>query len=307
MSVRELVVLGTSSQVPTRYRNHNGYLLRWDDEGLLFDPGEGTQRQMTLAEVSASSINRICITHFHGDHCLGLPGVIQRLSLDRVRHEVPCYFPASGRTYFDRLRRASIFRDVSDVRPEPIEAAGEIAHTRGFKLFARRLSHGVDVFGYRLQEHDSVRMLPDKLDALGIHGRDIGRLKQQGHLEHDGRVVDVAEVSVEKPGQSVAFVMDTRLCDAAFELAEGVDLLVCEATYLATETREARDHGHLTASQAARIAAESGARKLVMTHFSQRYPSVGPFIAEARKVFDESYAAKDLQRFSVPRRVRTAS
>jgi ribonuclease Z len=84
MSARELVVLGTASQAPTRTRNHNGYLLRWDDEGILFDPGEGTQRQLTLAGVAASAITRICITHFHGDHCLGLPGVIQRLSLDRV-------------------------------------------------------------------------------------------------------------------------------------------------------------------------------------------------------------------------------
>ena len=80
MSVRELVVLGTASQVPTRARNHNGYLLRWDGEGLLFDPGEGTQRQMLLAGVPSSAVTRICLTHFHGDHCLGVPGVVQRMS-----------------------------------------------------------------------------------------------------------------------------------------------------------------------------------------------------------------------------------
>ena len=94
--MRELVVLGTASQVPTRYRNHNGYLLRWDDEGLLFDPGEGTQRQMVLAGVAASAVNRLCLTHFHGDHCLGVPGIIQRASLDRVGHPITAHFPASG-------------------------------------------------------------------------------------------------------------------------------------------------------------------------------------------------------------------
>jgi ribonuclease Z len=117
MSARELVVLGTSSQVPTRYRNHNGYLLRWDAHGILFDPGEGTQRQMTFANVTATAINRICVTHFHGDHCLGLAGITQRISLDGVPHEVPVHFPASGRKYFDRLRHASIFLDQARLVP----------------------------------------------------------------------------------------------------------------------------------------------------------------------------------------------
>jgi ribonuclease BN (tRNA processing enzyme) len=96
VSHRELVVLGTASQAPTRSRNHNGYFLRWDDEGLLFDPGEGTQRQMLFAGVTASQITRICITHFHGDHCLGLPGVLQRMSLDRVPHVVEVCYPAES-------------------------------------------------------------------------------------------------------------------------------------------------------------------------------------------------------------------
>src|SRR5918997_517613 len=108
MSARELVVLGTASQVPTRYRNHNGYFLRWDGEGVLFDPGEGTQRQLLLAGIPSGSITRICITHLHGDHCLGLPGVIQRMVLDRVTHPIDVYFPASGRPYIDRLRSASV-------------------------------------------------------------------------------------------------------------------------------------------------------------------------------------------------------
>ena len=96
MSGRERVVLGTASQVPTRHRNHNGYLLRWDGQGLLFDPGEGTQRQMLFAGVTASQVTRVLITHFYGDHCLGLPGVLQRMSLDRVAHPVRVYYPESG-------------------------------------------------------------------------------------------------------------------------------------------------------------------------------------------------------------------
>jgi ribonuclease Z len=124
MSQRELVVLGTASQVPTRHRNHNGYLLQWDGEGLLFDPGEGTQRQLLHAGVSAHAITRICVTHFHGDHCLGLPGVIQRINLDRPPHAVSAYYPSSGQHWFERLRHASAFHETVELRPEPVAAAG---------------------------------------------------------------------------------------------------------------------------------------------------------------------------------------
>ena len=93
-------MLGTSSQVPTRHRNHNGYLLRWDGEGLLFDPGEGSQRQLLLAGAPASAVTRLCLTHFHGDHCLGVPGVVQRLSVDGVRHSVRADFRARGQQFF---------------------------------------------------------------------------------------------------------------------------------------------------------------------------------------------------------------
>ena len=126
MSDRELVVLGTASQAPTRMRNHNGYFLRWDGEGLLFDPGEGTQRQMLFAGVTASQITRICITHFHGDHCLGLPGVLARMSLDRVPHPVEVCYPAGSREVFRRLRHASLFRDVLDLRERRIRGAGPV-------------------------------------------------------------------------------------------------------------------------------------------------------------------------------------
>ena len=127
MSDRELVVLGTASQAPTRTRNHNGYMLRWDSEGLLFDPGEGTQRQMLFAGVTATQVNRICITHFHGDHCLGLPGVLQRMSLDQVPHVVEACYPAEDQQIFWRLRHAALFRDVLNLRERPVAGEGTVA------------------------------------------------------------------------------------------------------------------------------------------------------------------------------------
>jgi ribonuclease Z len=302
VSVRELVVLGTASQAPTRYRNHNGYLLRWDDEAILFDPGEGTQRQLTLAGVAASAITRICVTHFHGDHCLGLPGVVQRLSLDRVAHPVDVYFPASGQAYFERLRAASIFEERAELRAHPVPGPGLVASPPPFALSARPLDHGADTVGWRLEEPEGRRMLPDRLEALGVRGPDVGRLQRDGAIEVEGRRVSVEEVSEPRPGQRFAFVMDTAVCDAAVELARGVDLLVCESTYLTADEALARAYRHLTAAQAARIAAEAGARMLLLTHFSQRYPDESVFLAEAAAIFPQVVAARDLLRVPVPRR-----
>jgi ribonuclease Z len=305
MPARELVVLGTASQAPTRHRNHNGYLLRWDAEGLLFDPGEGTQRQMLLAGVPSSAVTRICLTHFHGDHCLGVPGVLQRLSLDRVAHPVHAHYPASGAHWFERLRYATAYREVADVREHPVERDGLVAVTAAGTLEARRLDHPVEAFGYRLTEPDGRRMLPEQLERRGVRGPDVGRLQREGELAFGGRTVRLAEVSEPRPGQKFAFVMDTRLCDAVFELAAGVDILVIESTFLAADEPLAREVGHLTAGQAGEVAAACGVRTLVLTHFSQRYPEPQRFADEAGAAFGgELVVAADLTRVPVPARRR---
>jgi ribonuclease Z len=303
VSGRELVVLGTASQAPTRTRNHNGYLLRWDGEGFLFDPGEGTQRQMLLAGVARSAVTRICITHFHGDHCLGLPGVVQRLSLDGVTHPVVAHFPASGREYFARLRHASSFHEIADVREEPVERDGVLSSGPGGVLEARRLDHPVEAFGYRFTEPDGRRMLPGRLAEHGISGPDVGRLQREGVLDVGGRTVRLADVSVPRRGQRFAFVMDTRLCDGVYALADGVDMLVIESTFLTDDELLARTYGHLTARQAGSVAADCGVRKLVLTHFSQRYADPGRFAAEAAEVYGgEVVVAEDLARVPLPPR-----
>jgi ribonuclease Z len=302
VSVRELVVLGTASQTPTRYRNHNGYLLRWDGEGILFDPGEGTQRQFTLAGVSPAEVTRICITHFHGDHCLGLPGMILRLALDQGRLPIPVHYPAGGEPYFRRLRAASAGQEYIPVDGRPAWGR-EIVHADDqFTLRCAPLEHRVDTLGWRLEEPDGRRMLPDRLAALGIAGPDIGRLQAAGRLDVGGREVRIDEVSEPRAGQIVALVMDTAWCDAAVELADRADLLICEATFLSADEHLAREYRHLTARQAGRLAQLAGARRLVLTHFSRRYSDLEPFAAEARESFDDVVLANDLDRISIPPR-----
>ncbi|MFD6416331.1 ribonuclease Z [Streptomyces sp. NPDC060194] len=300
MSAREFVALGTASQVPTRRRNHNGYLLRWDGQGILFDPGEGTQRQMVHAGVAAHDLHRICVTHFHGDHSLGLAGVIQRINLDQVPHEVTAHYPASGQHFFERLRYATAYRETVRLTEGPVAADGVLAETPSYTLEARRLSHPVESFGYRLVEPDGRRMLPALLAERGIRGPAVGRLQRDG-VVGGVRLEDVSEV---RRGQRFAFVMDTRLCDGVDALAEGCDMLVIESTFLDEDERLAADHGHLTAGQAARVAARAGVRHLVLTHFSQRYTDPTAFERQARDAgFDgELSVARDLDVIPLPKR-----
>ncbi|MFC8599372.1 ribonuclease Z [Isoptericola sp. NPDC057191] len=336
MSRRELVVLGTASMVPTRGRNHNGYVLFFDDQAILFDPGEGTQRQMTLAGVSATDLTRIALTHLHGDHSLGLAGVAQRLSGDQVRHTVPISFPASGEPWVRHLLDASAYDHHERVALQPVTfppghadgaptaAGGPVATLprvdgeRGAGpgapvLTARPLEHRIDAVGYRLDEPDGVSLDPAALTAAGVPpGPAVGRLLREGTLTlDDGRTVHCDTVSVPRPGQSVAFVMDTRLCDAVEALADGVDLLVVESTFLHRDADLAARWAHLTCRQAAVVASRAGVRHLVLTHFSQRYrvPDELPleFEREAREVFDGGLTvAADLDRVPVPPRRRDA-
>lgn len=300
MSARELVVLGTASQLPTRRRNHNGYVLRWDGEAILFDPGEGSQRQMVHAGVSATDLHRICVTHFHGDHSLGLAGVIQRINLDRVPHPVTAHYPASGEHFFQRLRYSTAYYESVGVTPAPVAGDGVLATTPSYTLEARRLSHPVEAFGYRLTEPDGRRMLPGALAAHGISGPDVGVLQREGVL----RGVTLAEVSEVRRGQRFAFVMDTRLCEGAEALAEGCDLLVIESTFTDEDAGLAQEYGHLTDGQAARLARDGGVRHLVLTHFSQRYPDPAVFERQARAAgFDGGLTvAEDLDVVPVPSR-----
>ncbi|GIF12443.1 ribonuclease Z [Actinoplanes teichomyceticus] len=296
--MRELVVLGTASQVPTRHRNHNGYLLRFDDEVILFDPGEGTQRQMLLAGLAVTPLTRICITHFHGDHSLGLPGVLQRISLDRVPHPVPVHYPAGGQEFYDRLRYATSYWDNADIVPSPVGAAF-VAETSAGRLTALPLRHSIETYGYRLTEPDSRRMLPERLAAHGISGPAVGELQRTGRSGD----VTLEQVSAARPGQSMAFVMDTGLCDNVFALADGVDVLVIESTFRAEDAALAAQVGHLTAGQAAAVARQCGVRQLVLTHFSQRYPDPSGFLDEARREFDGPIViAEDLLRVPFPAR-----
>lgn len=225
--------------------------------------------------------------------------MLMRLNLDKVSHPIHCYYPASGKRYFDRLRYGTIYHESISVIEHPVEYPGGIIHEDDhFRVEARFLEHGIDNVGWRVSEPDVLRFHKEKLRAAGIQGSLVRDLERQGWIEHAGKRIELRDVSYHKKGDSIAVIIDTRPCPAAIELSKHARLLLCESTYLASEQDLAIRHKHLTTLEAAALAKEADAHTLVLTHFSARYPDHLAFEREAREIFPRTLAAKDLQKIS---------
>jgi ribonuclease Z len=301
MSVRDLTILGCSSQQPTRARNHGAYLLRWQDEGLLFDPGEGTQRQFIFANTAPTCVTRIFISHFHGDHSLGLGSMLMRLNLDKVTHPIHCYYPASGKVYFDRLRYGTIYHETIQVVEHPVSKAGLVEEDDTFRIEAYKLDHGADNWAWRIQEKESRKFDPQKLKAFNVEGPLVRALEAQGSLIIQGKKVVLDDVSTLRQGDVFAIVIDTLPCKGALQAAKGAKMLLCEATYLEEHRDLAKQYLHMTAKQAAELAVQAGVETLILTHFSARYQHLDGFLKEARAVFPNTHVADDLKTFPFPK------
>lgn len=301
MTVRDLTILGCSSQQPTRRRNQGAYLLRWNGEGFLFDPGEGTQRQFIFADIAPTCVTRILISHFHGDHCLGLGSMLMRLNLDKVTHPIHCYYPASGKAFFDRLRYGTIYHETIRVIEHPVSREGIVDQDDNFTLEAYFLEHGVNNLAWRLTEKDQRKFDKEKLKACGVQGPLVRTLEQEGSVQVEGRTIKLDDVSWMRKGDTFAVAIDTLPCPALEKVAKDSKLFLCESTYLEEHRNLAKDHRHLTARQAAEAAKKAGAQKLILTHFSARYLDLNPFLEEARAVFPNTYVADDFRRFELER------
>jgi ribonuclease Z len=293
MTVRDLIILGSSSQQPTRFRNHGAYLLRWNEEGLLFDPGEGTQRQFIFANVAPPVVTRILISHFHGDHCLGLGSMLMRLNLDKVTHPIHCYYPASGKKYFDRLRYSTIYHETINVIEHPVSEGGVVCDDGKFLIEAAFLNHGVDTLAWRVTEPSKRKFDKEKLKDKGIVGPLVKELEKEGSVVVQGKKILLDEVSWLRPGDAFCYVSDTKPCKEAVAIARKAKLFLCESTYLKQHADLAIHHYHLTAEQAASIAKE--AELLVLTHLSARYLDIREFEKEAREIFPNTEVAEDLK------------
>ncbi len=298
MSIKDVVILGCSSQQPTRKRNHGAYLVRWNQQGLLFDPGEGTQRQFIFADIAPTVVKYIFVSHFHGDHCLGLGSMLMRLNLDKVTHPIHCFYPASGKKNFEALRYSCIYHENIHVVEHPVKDPGFVYQDENFCVEAAFLEHGVENIGWKITEPNQLKFDKEKLNKFNIRGNLVKQIKKEKKITVDGKEIHIDEVSWIRTGDSISVVIDTRYCKEAIKIAKNAKVLICESTYLEKEKHLAHQYLHMTAKEAATIAKNANAEMLILTHFSARYTDLHLFEKEAKEIFPNVYVAEDFKRIS---------
>jgi len=305
MSVR-LVFLGTGSGKPTPSRNVSSVALFREGEMFMFDCGEGTQTQLAKSSLRPGTLEGIFLTHFHGDHVNGLPGLLGTLSLNQREDGLPIFAPTGLRSWFRTLRKVGILTPGFPIRYEEIDKPGTILEGDGWRLEAHPLDHRVDCWGYAfIEDARPGRFDLDAARELGVPpGPLFGKLQRGESVTlEDGTEITPAQVlGPARPGLKVAYCCDTVPCEGAIELARDADVLIHESTYPAGDERLAHKRGHSTSADAARCAKEANAKALILTHFSQKHLRLEDFLRGARKIFPKVYAAHDLFEFEVTRR-----
>jgi len=295
----EITLLGTSSMVPTRKRNHAASLFRYKNEMILIDCGEGTQRQFRKAKISPTKITKILITHWHGDHILGLPGLFMTLAANNYSKTLEIYGPVGTKKNLEKMFGFFVKREVVKWKAFEVKE-GTVFEAMDFKVEALPMEHGTKCLGYRIVENDRRKIIKSKLDKFGVKpGRHIKELQSGKDIVYKGKKVKAKDVSTLVKGRVLSYVTDTRKCDNAVKLAKNSDLLICESTYSEDLKDQAKERKHMTAKDAATIAKRAKVKKLVLIHFSQRYKDESLLEKEAKKVFKKTVAGEDLMKFVI--------
>ena len=306
----ELQFLGTGAGVPAKMRNVSSIALKLLDERneiWLFDCGEATQQQILNTTIRPGKIKKIFITHLHGDHIFGLPGLLTSRSFQGGEDELTVYGPKGIKRFIDASIAVSYSKLGYPLKVVEFEEDGVLFADQQFKVEAMRLEHGIPSYGFRMTEADQIGELKaDELKALGVpFGPVFGRLKRGEVVTlEDGRVIDGKDyVSEDIKGRVVVICGDTRFTQKSIALAQNANVLVHEATYEADKEKTARQHFHSTSKQAATVALEANVQQLYLTHISAR--SLGHQVIqleqEARKVFPQTKVVKDFDTFTIGR------
>lgn len=292
----EITFLGTASMVPTADRNHCSFLLTFRDEGIMFDCGEGTQRQLKKAKISPAKITKILLSHWHGDHVLGLPGLIQTMAACEYSRTLEIYGPAGSKEFFSRMFNSFILESKISVRVHEVHD-GIFFENEWFRLESKPLRHSSRCIAFAFVEKSRRRINLEYLKKFGLQQHPILKHLQAGRdIEWKGNKINADDATFIVKGKKIAYVADTAMCRNAVEIAKDSDLLICEATLAEDMKDKAEISKHLTSSQAAMIAKEANAKKLVLTHFSPRYKTVAHIRDEAKKVFKNVSCAKDFMK-----------
>jgi len=262
--VMEITFLGTSASLPTKDRNPSAVFLSYKGYGVLFDCGEGTQKQLKIAGIPFSKINKILITHWHGDHILGLTGLIQSMGLGEYNGVLEIYAPEGYKRLFDLLCRA-VSADIRiDFKFIEVKK-GVFFENEDFSLEALPLNHGILCLGYSFVEKDRRRIDLKAVKKLGIpEGPLLGELQDGKSIVFNGKKVHPDDTTSIVKGKKIAFITDTKLCNNVYTLAEDADLLICESSYCSDLKDKAEEYFHLTAKDAGLIANKANAKKLIL-------------------------------------------
>ncbi|MBU0460789.1 MAG: ribonuclease Z [Nanoarchaeota archaeon] len=294
----ELVFLGTSCMQPTKKRNHPSFMLHSKNENILFDCGENVQRQMRLTGIKPAKVTRLLISHWHGDHVFGIPGLMSAMGNDQYAKKLYIYGPKGSKTYLQHLFKSFVAKNIIDYEVKEV-SSGIFFENDDFKLEAQQLNHSVDCVGFSFIEKDKRRIKVAKTEKLGLSGPILGKLQQGQDIIYKDKKIKADDVSYFVKGKKISYIADTAPCRGANLLAKDADLLVSEGTHLSEIQDKTEKYKHLTVKDAALIASKNNAQKLVITHISPRYKSTAEIVKEARDHFDNTIIAEDFMKIKV--------
>lgn len=295
----QIIFLGTSSMIPTKERNQNSVFIGYKDEGILIDCGEGTQRQLKIAGIKLTKITKILISHWHGDHILGIPGLIQSMASSDYEKTLEIYGPKNTSEFIENMFKVFIFDKKIKLKVKEI-SQGIFFASENYFLECLPLEHGITTLGYSFVEKDKRRIDMEKAKKLGLkEGPLIGKLKDGREVVIKGTKIKSSNVSSILKGKKITIINDTSPCKNSELLAKNADLLVCESTYGSKLESKSEEYRHMTAKQAAELANAANAKKLVLTHFSARYKNTLELEEEARTYFDNTICAEDFMKISL--------
>jgi len=304
----DIFFLGTGAGMPAKLRNVTSIALKLLEERgavWLFDAGEATQHQILHTSIKPRRIEKIFITHLHGDHIYGLPGLLSSRSFQGGETGVTVYGPKGIKEYLQvSLSLSQTYLKYPLTVTEISE--GIIFEDEQFKVEARRLDHGIPSYGYRIVERDRPgTLLADKLKEAGVQPGPIFRKIKNGEIVtlEDGRVIEPDKfLGPSQKGRIVTILGDTRYCENSRWLAQDADFLVHEATFAKGEEQLAFDYFHSTTRQAAEIAKQASCQQLCLTHISSRYDRQAwlELVGEAQEIFPQTVIAEDFKEFNIP-------
>lgn len=298
----KVIFLGTSSMIPTKERNTSSIYFSYEDQNILIDCGEGTQRQLKKHHISPAKINKIFITHWHGDHVLGLPGLIQTLGGSEYTKTLEIYGPPNTKRMMEFILKS--FKNPVPrikIKYHEISKNEKFLETKKLEFKAKKIYHSTFCLAYQIKEKDKVKMNLTYLKKFKLKQHPLlGKLQKGKNITYEGKRILAKNATKTTRGRSVTFVIDTGYNSSIATFAKDTDLLITESTYSTELKSHARKYKHLTCSDAAKIAKQANAKKLYLTHFSQRYSKdTHTLVKEAKKIFKNTHAAEDLKEVNI--------